>query len=100
MSRSPDTRRNVEDSKVLILIIDCCNRNSSGGVVMETWKSRVPIDVIVISIVSVPDLILFVVSIFIAFYLEGLAWGSSMCFPSKSMLWLSLLSFKSKVLSA
>ena len=65
MSRSLDIRRDAEESKVLILIIDCCKRNSSGGVFVETWRSQVPVDVIFISIVSVPNFIPLVVSIYI-----------------------------------
>ena len=70
VSGRPDTMRDVEDSKVLVFIIDCCNMNSSGGAFVETWRSRVPINFIVVSIVFVPELIPLLISIFIAFYDE------------------------------
>ena len=65
MSRNLDIRRDAEDSNVFILIINCCNMNSSGSVFVETRRSRVFVDVIIVSIVFVPCLIPLVVRIYI-----------------------------------
>ena len=71
--QSPNVRKNGENSKMLILIVDCCDRYSGEGVFTEQWYlivlwSLAPIVVVVgILVVYAPSLNLLVIFFFIPF---------------------------------